>query len=116
MIKFKRLFNINISGLFDSKNYSITFFWKIQFKNCNQAVINSTKYSFIYKTKILPSPMATLLTLLTLLKGLTLHAIALCMNTLSYFDCLDHQELENIAHNGRGNLMEIERVGWDGTD
>ena len=37
MIKFKRLFNINISGLFDLKDYSITFFffWKNQFKNCN---------------------------------------------------------------------------------
>ena len=30
---------------------------------------------------------------------------------LSYFDCLGHQELENIAHNGRGGLMEFEWVG-----
>ena len=57
----------------------------------------------------------TIFTLLTLLKGLTLHAIALCMNTLSYFDGLGHQELENIAHGGRGVFIEfVRREGWDG--
>ena len=36
------------------------------------------------------------------------------MNTLSYFNCLGHQEFENIAHNGLPSLMELERVGWMG--
>ena len=56
----------------------------------------------------------TLFTLLTLFKRFTLLAFALRMNTLSYFECLDHQELENIAHNGRGSLIEVERVEWVG--
>ena len=60
--------------------------------------------------------LLTFFTLLTLFKQLTLLALALCINTPSYFNCLDHQELENIAHNGHGSLMEIERVGWDETD
>ena len=39
-------------------------------------------------------------TLFTLLKRLTLLSLTLCMNTLFYYDCLGHQELENIAHDG----------------
>ena len=39
-------------------------------------------------------------TLFTLLKRLTLLSLTPCINTLFYFDCLSHQELENIAHDG----------------
>ena len=38
-------------------------------------------------------------------------ALTLCMNTLFYYDCLGHQELENIAHDGLKSLMELELVG-----
>ena len=35
--------------------------------------------------------------------------------TLSYFDCFGHQELENIAYNRRGSLMELDRDGTEWT-
>ena len=35
-------------------------------------------------------------------KRLTLLALTLCMNTLFNYDCFGHQELENIAQDGRG--------------
>ena len=41
----------------------------------------------------------------------TLLALSLCMNTLFHYDCLGHQELENIAHDGLRSLMELELVG-----
>ena len=37
------------------------------------------------------------------------------MNTLLFYDCLGHQELENIAHDRRGVFIEfVWREGWDG--
>ena len=59
-IKFNSNYQLSISifsGIFNSKDYSITFFFlKVQFKNLNLAVFNSTKYSFIQKTKVSPTP------------------------------------------------------------
>ena len=43
-----------LEGIFNSKNDVITFFRKIQFKNLNLAVFNSTKYSFNLKTQVSP--------------------------------------------------------------
>ena len=52
--------------------------------------------------------MHTMLQQLTLF---TLLALTLCMNALFHYDCLGHQELENIAHDGLKSLMELELVG-----
>ena len=44
-----------------------------------------------------------------------LHCLHLWMSTISYFDCLGHEELENIAHDGRRVFIEF--VSWqDGMD
>ena len=52
-----------------------------------------------------------------LLKRLTLLALTLCMNTLFYYDCLGHNELENIANDERGGFVEfVLRDGMGGTD
>ena len=50
----------------------------------------------------------------------------LCMNTLSYIDCLCHEELNNILQNGLWELYAVTAVtvnwsvgrmdGWDGID
>ena len=56
----------------------------------------------------------TLFTLLTLLKQLTLFDFTQYMNRLFHFDCLGRQELENIAHDGRGGFIEfVWQDGWD---
>ena len=57
------------------------------------------------------SPL-TLSTMLTLLKRRTLLALTLSMNTLFYFDCLDHQELKNRAHYELLELYGVTRMGW----
>ena len=58
------------------------------------------------------TPLA-LFTMLPLLKRLTLLALTLNMNTLFYYNCLCHQELENIAHDGRGVFRNRVCVaGW----
>ena len=44
----------------------------------------------------------------------TLLELTLCMYTPYYFDCFGHQELEKIAQNWRGSLMELERDGTYG--
>ena len=39
------------------------------------------------------------------------------MNTLFYYDCLGHNELENIANDERGGFVEfVLRDGTGGTD
>ena len=57
-----------------------------------------------------------LFTMLPLLKQLTLLALTLCMSTLFYYDCLCHQELENIAHDRRAGFIALERDGMGRTD
>ena len=60
------------------------------------------------------TPLA-IFTMLPLLKRLTLPALTLCLKTLFYYDCLCHQELENIAHDGRGGFKELEQDGMGQT-
>ena len=67
-----------------------------------------------------PPTLFALLTLLTLLTRFTrlaqcamcnAHTLCMKLTTLSYFYCLGHQELENIAYDERGSSMELEQVG-----
>ena len=55
----------------------------------------------------------TTYTLLILLERLTLLALTICLSTLFYYDCLGHQEFENIAHDGLRVFIEV--VWSDGT-